>query len=89
MTECLKCGKKLLLLADYLMSNFPKMYEYWKKDFEKFIFLLRKGEMCYEYNASWDKCNGISLPLKEKLFSRLKYLMETTSMYKGYTVHTA
>ena len=35
MTECLKCGKKLLLLADYLMSNFPKMYEYWKKDFEK------------------------------------------------------
>ena len=63
------------------MSNIPTMFQNWKKDFEKFIFLLRKGVMCYEYIVSRDKCYEISLPMKEKFFNRLKqYKMETTRM---------
>ena len=62
-SECLKIGKK-----SFYLQLITLKFDH----FEKIILLLRKGVMCYEYIASWGKCKEISLPLKEKFFSRLK-----------------
>ena len=48
------------------------MFEYWKKDLEKFILPLRKGVTCYEDIASWDKYKESSLPPSQNFFSKLK-----------------
>lgn len=48
------------------------MFEYCRKDLDKFLMSLRKNVMLYEYIDSWDRCNETLLPPKEKLFSKLK-----------------
>ena len=62
---CLNVFKRSLFIADYFISKFPAMFEYWKKNIAK-IFLLRKGVMCYKYIDSMDKYDKTSLPSKEK-----------------------
>ena len=34
--------KRTLLIADYIISKFPTVFEYQKKDLEKFILSLKK-----------------------------------------------
>ena len=47
------------------------MYEFFNKDLNKFILLLRKGGYPYEYMDSWERFNETSLPSKEDFYSNL------------------
>ena len=47
--------KKASFIVDYFVSEFPAIFEYWKKDLEKFMLLIRKGVISYEYIDPWHK----------------------------------
>ena len=42
------------------------MLNYYHKDHEKFVFVLRKDVMCYEYLDSGERFNKKFLPSEEK-----------------------
>ena len=46
-------------------------YEFYNKDLNKFILLLRKGVYLYEYMDNWERFNETSLPNKEPFYSNL------------------
>ena len=49
---CLKVQsviKKLIISFDYCTSNFQISFDFKRKYLKKFIFLLKKELMCYEY----------------------------------------
>ena len=48
-----------------LIKRFVSSYEFYNKDLNKFILLLRKGVYPYEYMDSWETFNETSLPSKE------------------------
>ena len=52
-TECLKCGQKLLFIADYFIPKTLTMFEYWKKRYCKICFVAKKRctELYFEYNV--------------------------------------
>ena len=54
-----------------LIKRFKSTYEFWDKDLNKFILLLRKGVYPYEYMDNWERFNEMSLPSKESFYSNL------------------
>ena len=52
--DCEKCEKKMAILSKYHLSKFPDLFNFYKKDLEKFALLLRKGVLCSEYIHSWE-----------------------------------
>ena len=68
--------KKASFIVDYFVSEFPAIFEYWKRDLEKFMLLIRKGVISYGYIDPWHKQNETSLTPKEKVFSKLRALIK-------------
>ena len=54
-----------------LTKRFKSTYEFFNKDLNKFILLLRKGVYPYEYMDNWERFNEILLPNKESFYSNL------------------
>ena len=54
-----------------LIENFPRMYQFFNGDLNKFVLLLRKGVYLYEYMDSWERFNETSLPDKKYFYSEL------------------
>ena len=40
-----------------MFQNFPDLFDFCDKNLDKFVLLLRKGVMCYEYIDSWEEFN--------------------------------
>lgn len=51
--------------ANYYRFSCSFTFDFCKKNIEKFILLIRKGVMCYEYINSWNEFNEKLLPIKE------------------------
>ena len=51
-----------------LINRFANTYEFYNKDINNFILLLRKGIYPYEYIDSWKRFHETSMP-KKKLFT--------------------
>ena len=54
-----------------LIKRFASTYEFYNKDLNKFILLLRKGVYPDEYVDNWERFNEMSLPRKEPFCSNL------------------
>ena len=54
-----------------LIKRFASTYEFFNKNLNKFILLLRKGVYLYEYMDNWERFNETSLPNKESSYSNL------------------
>ena len=54
-----------------LISRFLSTYNFYKRDINKFILLLRKGAYPYEYMDSWIRFDETSLPYKKDFYSSL------------------
>ena len=67
--ECKKSYKKHF--NNELVKRFANMYEFCKKDINKFILLLRKGIYPYEYMDSWKRFDETTLPDKEAFYRGL------------------
>ena len=48
-----------------LIEKFPRMYQFYNDDLNKFVLLLRKGLYPYEYMDSWERFNETLLPPKK------------------------
>ena len=70
--KCFKCKKNYEKdVNKELIKRFPTIYEFCKKDINKFILLLRKDVYPYEYMDSWERFDKTSLPDKEAFYSSL------------------
>ena len=58
-------------LFQCLYQNLIKKYEFYNKNLNKFVLLLRKGVYPYEYMNNWERFNETSLPNKESFYSNL------------------
>ena len=56
-------------------KKFENIFKFSNNNFNKSIFLLRKGVYPHEYMDDWEKFNETTLPEKEKFYSKL--IMET------------
>ena len=54
-----------------MINRFSSTYEFYNKDINKFILLLRKGIYPNEYIDSWGRFDETSLPDKEAFYSSL------------------
>ena len=54
-----------------LIKKFPRVYQFYNGDLNKFILLLLKGVYSYEYTDSWEKFDETTLPPKEAFHSNL------------------
>ena len=54
-----------------LIKRFANIYEFCKRNINKFILLLRKGVYPYEYMDSWERFNETLLSNKEAFCSSL------------------
>ena len=52
-----------------LIKRFANTYEFYNKNLNKFILLLRKGVYPYEYMDNWERFHETSLPNKESFYS--------------------
>ena len=57
-----------------LIKRFANTYEFWNKNINKFILLLRKGVYPYKYIDNWERFDETVLPDKEGFYSNLKIL---------------
>ena len=53
------------------MKKFPRIYQFFNGDLNKFVLLLRKGVYAYEHMDSWERFNETSLPPKKSFYSEL------------------
>ena len=70
--RCFQCKKNYH--KDFnkdLINRFADIYEFCKKDINRFILLLRKGIYSYQYINSWERFGEKSLPDKEAFYSTL------------------
>ena len=59
--RCFECKKKYKKKFNKeLIKRFANIYEFWNKDINKSILLLRKGAYPYEYMDSWEKFDETS-----------------------------
>ena len=54
-----------------LIKRFRSRYEFYNKDLNKFILLLRKGVYPFEYMDDWERFNETLLPSKESFYNNL------------------
>ena len=54
-----------------LIKRFASTYEFWNKNLNKLILLLKKGVYPYEYMDNWVRFDEPSLPNKESFYSNL------------------
>ena len=66
-----------------LIKRFANIYEFCKKDINKYILLLRKGFYPHEYMDSWERFDEISLADKDAFYSSLnkEYITEYIKLY--------
>ena len=67
-----ECKKEWKKVTEELIEKFLRVYQFCKGDFNKFVFLLRKGVYPYECMDSWEKFDETSLPPKEYFCSELR-----------------
>ena len=72
MLRCFECKKNYQkdFIKD-LINRFANTYEFYNKDINRFILLLKKGINQYEYIDSWERYDETSLPDKEAFYSSL------------------
>ena len=64
--QCQMYEKQITVSLEYCKSKLSDLFDFCDKDLTKFVLLLRKRVMCYEYIDSWQKLKEKSLPPKEK-----------------------
>ena len=70
-----------------LIKRFASTYEFYNKDYNKFILFLRKGVYPYEYMDNWERFNETSLRNKESFYSNLNMEnIEDIDYRHGYSV---
>ena len=70
--RCFECKKNYQKNFNKDLINwFANIYEFWNKDINTFILLLRKGIYSHEYIDSWERFDETSLPDKEAFYSSL------------------
>ena len=70
--RCFECKKNYQKNFNKDLINwFANIYEFWNKDINTFILLLRKGIYSHEYVDSWERFDETSLPDKEAFYSSL------------------
>ena len=60
--ECKEFKIRSLKLINGSIKKFPKTYQIYNGDIDKFVWLLRKGVYPYEYRNSWERFDEMSLP---------------------------
>ena len=65
-----------------LITRFANTYEFFDKDINRFILLLRKGVYPYEYIDRWERFDETSLPDKEAFYSILNMEDITSDDYR-------
>ena len=63
-----KCKETSTKSINELIEKFPRMYQFWNDDLNKFVLLLRKGVYPYEYMNSWERFNENSLPQNSRRY---------------------
>ena len=88
--KCLSCNKNY---SSKLDEKLKKRFKFSDNDFNKFIFLLRKGFYPCEYMDEWERFNETKLSEKEKFYSNLKiediadaYYMHAKSVCKDFKI---
>ena len=66
-----ECKKEWKKVTEELIEKFLRVYQFCKGDFNKFVFLLRKGVYPYECMDSWEKFDETTLPPKSDFYSEL------------------
>ena len=69
--RCKECNGTCTKSINDLTEKFPKTYQFCNGDFDKFVFLLRRGVYPYEYMDSWERFNETSLPSENDFYSEL------------------
>ena len=54
-----------------LIKRFASAYEFYNRDINKFVLLLRKRVYPYEYIDSWGRFDETVLPNKKEFYSKL------------------
>ena len=65
--RCKECKEEWKRPINELIEKFPSIYQFYNRNLNKFVMLLRKGVYPYEYMDSWEKFDVTVLPPK-KLF---------------------
>ena len=63
--------KKWSKRVNEFIKKFPRIYQFFKDDLNKFVLLLRKGVYPYKYMDSWQKFCETTIPPKEAFYSEL------------------
>ena len=69
--KCKECKKIYFTAINGLIKKFSNMYQFCDGDINKFVLLLRRGVLPYEYIDSWEKFNETTLPAKKVFYSQL------------------
>ena len=69
--RCKECKGISTKSINGLIEKFPRMYQFWNGDLNKFVLFLRKGVYPYECMDSWEIFNETSLPDKKHFYSEL------------------
>ena len=69
--RCKECKEEWKRPINELIEKFPSIYQFYNRNLNKFVMLLRKGVYPYEYMDSWEKFNETALPPKKDFYSNL------------------
>ena len=71
--RCRDCKEEWKRPIEGLMEKFPRVYQFFNGNLQKFFLLLRRGVYPYECMDSWEKIDETSLPPEEDFYSELNF----------------